>query len=229
VSIAKCSVDHVSAPKDFTELYEKYYDYVCFLVRKMGINEDEKEDVANSILLRFFERDFLHKFDPSMSFPYKGQMRPARFKSFLSKFVMTYVRSHLEKQRHRAQREVLLCDAPVGDTGDGTWIDLYGATVAGHEDEVIEALLATQKIEFWRRHLATVPARSRNDVCKLVPLLNEVVRHLQTYRFIDKVELREHFGLGATAIHSWLWWLRENLAAAEDRPVPARRARVVRR
>jgi DNA-directed RNA polymerase specialized sigma24 family protein len=97
-------VDYVSAPKNYADLFEQYYMYVVNLCAHFGIDEQNKEDVACEILLRFMERGSLEKFDPYLVFDYRGQVRPARFKSYLSRAVEMYVRGHREKNNKHSPR-----------------------------------------------------------------------------------------------------------------------------
>lgn len=230
--------ENTSAPADYAELFQTYYKYVVALVRRLGIEDSRKEDVASEILLRFYERDFLAKFDPTMVFHYDGKDRPARFKSFLTKFVMTYVRGHLDKQHRLAGREVLLCDTPVGKSNsvsfersptDGdTWVSLFGEPTPGPETDVLDRLAEEDLIDFLRTHIAAIPRTSKVDTCDLLALFDEVVRQVRAQGRWNINELRQTFGIGVTAMHSWMWRLRTHLAAALGRPVPPKRPRVLR-
>jgi hypothetical protein len=112
-----------TAPTNYEALFDMYYDYVCKLVRKFGIDEQNKEDVASDVLLRFYERNFLEKFDPDFVTEYNGEIKPARFQSFLNAFVSLYVRGHRGNQKLRKDREPLMVDKPL-DAG-GVWIEVF--------------------------------------------------------------------------------------------------------
>lgn len=233
MTTAESGPDFVSAPEDYTAFFRMYYPYVVALVRRMGITDDRKEDVASEILLRFLERDFLHEFDPSLVFEYDGQKRPARFKSYLSKFVVTYVRGHFDRQQRLRSREWLICDMPYhdrsfsGEYGSNTWIDVHGG-VTDFEDEVLNGLAEEKLVAQLRDHLATVPRRSKHDTCDLPRLFDEVVRQIRRDGEWNVNELKDIFAVSATAMHTWVWWLRENLAEALDRPCPTKRPRAAR-
>ncbi len=220
-------VDYVSAPADYADLFRTYYRYVVTLVRRLGIEESRKEDVASDILLRLYERDILSTFDPSLVFTYDGKDRPARFKSFLTKLVMTYVRGHFDKQQRQNGRELLIADRPVGD-GDTTWIDVFGGTVDGADADVLNVLAEQDLVDKLRAYIATVPRKSKFDSCDLLALFDAVVVQIRECGAWNVAELRDRFGISSTAMHSWMWWLRANLAHALGRPVPPRRPRVVR-
>ncbi len=228
--------DAVTAPSDYADLFRKYYSYVVALVRRSGIDESRAEDVAQEILMRFFERDFLAEFDPTLVFTYDGKSRPARFKSFLTKIVLSYVRGHWDKQQINKSREPLLCDTIVtadhGQSGQNnritTWIETFGQTVDGPEDDILELLSEAALVAELRAYLAAVPKRSRYDTCDLVALFDLVVEQIRARGELDATAIRRHFNISTTAVHSWRWWLLENLADALNRPLPAKRPRATK-
>jgi hypothetical protein len=232
VTAAASVVDHVSAPKSYDELFRKYYLYVVNLVNKHGITDDNKEDVASEILTRFMERGFLDVFDSSLVFEFNGEKRPARFKSFLSKFVLTYVQGHCDKQKRLAKREWYVCDMQVQPEKTGSevvrWVDLYGDPHEGHEDAVLEVIMEQGLAQGLREHLATVPRRAHGDRCDLVALFDAVREQALDRGHIDIKALKDVFGVSPTAMHSWVWWLKENIAAHLGLPVPPKRPRVTR-
>jgi DNA-directed RNA polymerase specialized sigma24 family protein len=232
VSTDDDAVDFTAAPKDYEDLYRTYFDYVVSLVRRHGIQDASSEDVASEILLRFFERDFLTIFDPTMVFEYKGESRPARFKSFLSKFVLRYVRGHWDRQHRLLTHERLICDMPVGGgpasslsgtANAATWLELHADSAEDHAADVIEAFDEAKLINECRDYLKAVPRKSHFDHCDLVALFDAIVEQVHTTGQCSVSTLRKQFKIGPTAMHSRIWWLRENLAQALDRPLPAKR------
>ncbi len=236
MSTADNGVDFVSAPVDYADLFRRYYGYVVALVRRAGIDDNRAEDVASEILLRFLERGFLEKFDPSLVFTYDGQARPARFKSFLSKFVLAYCRGHWDKQTRDKFREPLICDSTLRDpassmSGHGhdiRWIEVHGEHVPGADDIVAEMFGEADLIGELRTYLAAVPRRSKFDSCDLVALFDIVVAQIRDQGSWNVTEIRERFGISTTAVHSWMWWMRTNIAACLGRPVPAKRPRATK-
>lgn len=227
--IAASGVDYVSAPKDYAELFRIYYVYVVRLVHKHGIDENHKEDVASDILAKFFERGFLEVFDPSLSFPYKGEMRPARFRSFLSKFVLRYLRGHLDKQKRNARREWNVCDllveGPITGGVGVRWVDIYGEPHPDHEDEVLDGVISDDLIRGLRDYLADVPPRNEYDRCDLVVLFDAMVEQIKDKGEYDMYALAQRFGVSYTTAHNWMWMLRAHLCEATGRPLPAKRPR----
>lgn len=228
MNIAANGADPVSAPANYADLFQQYYGYVVSLVRRSGIEISRAEDVASEILLRFFERDFLNVFDPTLVFHYQGRAHPARFKSFLTKFVLTYLRGHIDRQDRLHRRELLLCDNPVAATGVTCWLDVFGDTVDGPDSEIFAFLEEQELVARLRRHIAGVPKRSALDTCDLVALFDAVIEQIRTDGRWNITSLRRRFGVSSTAMHSWMWWLRTNIAAALRRPVPAKRPRTLR-
>lgn len=229
MTIADNEVDFVSAPKNYSDLFRVYYPFVVALVRKAGISDADKEDIASDILLRFFERDFLKVFDPDAVFEYDGQVRKARFKSFLAKFVLTYVRGLGDKTRRQAQREMLICDMPVGDAGDATWIDVFGGSDA-HEDNTVDKVSYEQLVSALRAYLEKIGPRSKHDTCDLVKLFDAMVDLVDKYGELSITELQRKFRnaetgnyVSSTALHSWIWWLRDNAGEALNLPVPTKK------
>lgn len=231
-------VDYKSAPEDYAALYRIYFPYMVNLVAKNGINENNKEDVASEIFLRFMERGFLELFNPDLVFEYEGQKRPAKFKSFLSRAVTTYVRGHCDKQRRQSQREVQICDAQmntpgtsVGSSNGGgeklSWADLYGTPTDDHAEKVMDLIVEQQDHQAIRDYLATVPPRSSHDLCNLVDVFDAVRAQILGYGEYDVKTLQVRFGVSTTTMHNWLWWLKDNIAHVYGREVPPKRRRTL--
>jgi hypothetical protein len=224
------TVDYASAPKDYDEVFRIYFRYIVRLVHRFGIDDEHKEDVACDILARFMERDFLAKFDPTMVFLYEGKLRPARFKSFISNFVITYVRGCGDKIRRGQNREKLLCDRVIGWEANACvrWIDVYGGanTAPDPETTAVEGDAEARLVAMMRRHIATVEPQPPYDAYDLVTLFDVVIAQIRSTGHWDITELRHRFdGMSTTAMYGWLWWLRINLADGLARPAPTKRPR----
>jgi DNA-directed RNA polymerase specialized sigma24 family protein len=236
VTAIAADVDFVSAPKNYADLFEQYYMYVVNLCAHFGIDEQNKEDIACEILLRFMERGSLEKFDPDLVFDYRGQVRPARFKSYLSRAVEMYVRGHREKQRKHTRREIQICDVQLGGQDLGmfgekagtTWVEQYGEAHEDHADEVLDVINEQAEAETTRRLLALVPRRSPADRCDLVAVFDAARTQILATGTYDIKALKDFFGISSTAMHSWMWWLKANLAVIWGQPVPAKRPRRTR-
>lgn len=202
------TIDYSVAPDSYEELFKTYYSFVVGLVGKQGISLDNREDVASEILLRFYERDFLNEFNPNLTFEVNGRLVRARFKSFLSAFVVNYVRSHRDRQNLRAKREPLVIDQAVYPDGF-----IYAGAESGYEDDY-SALYEEELVLKIRDYLKTVPRKSRQDQCDLIALFDTVVQQVRTNGKYSVKELQAKFGVSPTAIHTWLGWMRLNIAKA---------------
>lgn len=225
-------VDYASAPKTYEDLHRIYYRFVVNVVRQAGIEEASAEDVASSILLRLYERDFLDKFNPQLVFLHDGEEHKARFKSFLTKTVLLYVRSYREKQTRRNQREISVgCDGEtVGysswtESGSGRRVVDFGITyVSLSEGDLLDEIFLKTLVPNLRAYLATIPRRCRTDRCDLVALFDAIVEQVEERGRCDGRALQRKFGVSPTSMHSWLWWLRKNIATYMDRPLRPKRS-----
>jgi hypothetical protein len=217
------SPDWVSAPADYADLHQRYFRFVVNLVRRAGIPSNSCEDVASAIMLRFMEKDYLGMFDPTLVFEYGGTARPARFKQFLQRIVLYYVRGMRDKERTRAEREPLLCDQRVGENQEDTWLEVYGGVEDSFEGRLTDDVAEDDVIETLRHYLGAVPRRSRFDTCCLLTLFDAVVEQVHVNGEININQLARDFETSVATMHANVWWLRENLAAALNRPVPPKR------
>ncbi len=203
-------VDFRSAPADYAALFQLYHPYVVGLVKRIGVDAQYVEDVAAEILLTLMERDILAEFDENVCFLYNNQIRPARFKSFLTRQVMLYARGLRDKQHRRNARELqVFDDVPLDGS---TWLDDL-VLVDGHEERVCDDVAATTLIADIRAYLVTIPRRSQFDTCDLPALFDALVGQVRTAGHCTAADLREAFGVSSTAIYTWLRWLRHHVAA----------------
>lgn len=228
-------VDWKSAPEDYAALHRIYYPYMVNLVAKNGIDDNNKEDVASEIFLRLIEKGFLEQFDPDLVFEHNGELRPARFKSFLARAVTLYTRGHYDKQKRLSSREVKICDVQFeNETSNGffgvqdTWANIYGPPNPDHADDIIEMIMEEQDARGIRAWLSVREKRSSHDTCDLVELYDAVRAQLLEFGEYDVKKLQEKFHLSCTTMHTWLWWLKQNLAVAYGREVPPKRRRTLR-
>lgn len=226
-------VDYKSAPSDYAALFTIYYRYIVNLVAKNGIDDNNKEEVACDIIMHLIDIDIIGQFDPDLVFEYQGSMRPARFKSFLSRRVFTYCKHYRDKQKRLAARELQLCDQHLTSQRAGsskevspdTWVDIHGTPHPDHADTVIELVGEQQDATWLRTWLASRPRRSTHDRCDLVELFDAVRQQVLTTGEYNIADLRAQFQLSTTTMHVWLWWLKANVAEAYGRPTPPKRSR----
>lgn len=188
----------VEAPASYHELVDQYFDFVVGLCRKLGIDPQNCEDVAQHIFWRFYERDILSMFDANHRIEHRGKSYRPRFQSFLSSHVEHYVRGKRERQQVVAAREPLKCDQPVGD-GSTSWVEVYGPACEDDYSEIYEREL----IEEIRQHLSGLPPRSDQDVRDLPRLFEVMLRQSESGK-VDSKALAAEFGVSKTAISSWI-------------------------
>ncbi len=222
--------DHQSAPQDYAELFRLYYPYVCNLVRRAGIDENNKEDVASEILLKFMDHDCLAQFDPTRTFTYNGRTHRAKFGTFLSRFVAAYVRGHKDRQDVQAKREPLYCDQNLS-TGTETerWVTVYGPTEGDISEAVLDLVTFQEIVNEWKRHLATVPKRFDKDTADLPAILDSIAAQVLDKGVWDVPSMCAQFGNGVTRMFEQIWFLRDSLADHTGRPRQAKRPRVVKK
>lgn len=135
--------DQAGVPVDFTELYQRYYGYVVRLISQRGIVYDDVEDVAHTILIHFFRHDALADYDPERTF----HGRRARFTTFLSGFVLTYLQHHLDRQRIVTDRSTRLDLLTEDADEEDSWANRKGPsynddTTAPEYDELVGSIHA---------------------------------------------------------------------------------------
>lgn len=241
MTVAATGVDYKSAPSDYAALFKTYFPYMVNLVSRNGIDDNNKEDVASDILKHFIDTDIINQFNPDLVFEYEGTPRPARFKSFLSRKVFNYCKGYRDKQKRLAAREIQICDIHlsedessaghktrgVGSVTAGSWADVYGPPNPDHAHHVIELVGEEQDAQRLRAWLYGQPRRSSHDRCDLVELFDAVRKQVLATGEYNIAELQEIFDLSTTTMHTWVWWLKSNVAQYYGRPSPPKRARTL--
>lgn len=195
-----------TVPETYDEVFRHYYPQILGLVKQFGITPQRREDVAMMILTKFIERDALHDFDPQ----FIGRNgSPMRFQSFLSGFVVAYVRHWRSREIIEANREMNLVDQPSShsqeeDRDGHTWIDENFS----HEDDLssVEMDLMMAKV---RRHLATLPATNENH--DLALLFDFVMEQINSQGRILVTELADLYGVSISSMQTWIRRLRDQI------------------
>jgi len=188
-------------PATYEQLFREYWGFTVNLVRKNGIYESSCEDVAQAILVRFVERDFLTVYNPQHVTERGGKRRFVTFKAFLSAFVLTYLRHHRGKQLLNLKREPLLCDESL-DSGV-SWIGVYGPETPDFADSVVEELAAFDRIMRVRSRMEELGAAEFFD------LVQEIV---ETTGRVSVAALVRETGMPRTVVSSLLDVVREEMA-----------------
>lgn len=211
VEAACMTVDAFAPPKSDAELFEQYYDEVKRLVYKAGVRGQDTADIASDILLRFYERKMLAKYDPTLEFEQTdGSFRSASFRTFLYGFVKLYMWGKSERYKAQLERELIILDKPVPHWEGVTVFDAFGPS----EDFDSTAAEVVDLVDGIRLYLAEVPKRSKQDVCNLPKLFERVVEMSLLDGKISIKTLAAEFEVTGTAIHSWLRLLRHHVAVA---------------
>jgi DNA-directed RNA polymerase specialized sigma24 family protein len=191
-------------PADYTEFYNHYRTYLLRIMRSSGILEDEVEDVAHTILIKFIQHDVLKDFDPDYTTVYKGQVRKARFSTFLSGFVYKYLRHHKEMQDKRLQREPVIMDTPASDDSGETLGDFLAPAQPLDVDD-FETLEALSSI---RAQLCELEIPSRSGRMDLPLFFDLILIQVEEHGRVDTKELAELFSVSTTTIREWLQRIR---------------------
>lgn len=201
-------------PGTFEEMYSFYYDFVVSLcISPGGIDQQDAEDVAQSILLKFHERGSLDFYDPSYVTEVNGIEHHALFRTFLSGFVLRYVKHHRNMQGKRLRREPVSLDSQISQPGDedsgkresdGRFKLTYEP---GYEEA--DANFAIKRI---RDHLSTLSPINSQDRCEMVPFFDQIQIHAELYGRPNVTELAAHFGVSTVSIQSWLKRLRREVS-----------------
>lgn len=200
-------------PESFEDMFSHYYEFVVRLVASFGIDFQNAEDVAMTILTKFFEKDVLSDFNPEFTSEYSGVTRKAVFRTFLSGFVRSYVRHYLDRQTTHRVREGFSVDTPVftfpesGDTQ--TWMEYAGPKYHEEfEDLHEEDLLLSIRARLRRRQNHNV-----QDHCDMPVFFERVRQQIYEQGKIDTLQLAEDFGVSKTSIQNWLKRLRVEVSA----------------
>lgn len=126
--------DFVNAPPDYDSFVRQYISYTKLLCVRGGVPAEFAEDVAHEIICRFIERGSLEHFDPH--FIAKSGRR-SKFRSYYSRFVVSYVPGKCRNSVRLAQHEPLILDAPL-DPHDPDAVT-FGDVLAGTGDAGSEA------------------------------------------------------------------------------------------
>lgn len=208
---SRLSRDYV--PTSFEDMFDHYYDFVVKLVSTFGIDYQNAEDVAMTILTKFFEKDVLSDFNPEFTTEYGGVTRKAVFRTFLSGFVRTYVRHYADRQRLHKAREGFSVDTPMFifvETGEPmTWMDYVGPRY----HETFEDLHEADLVRSIRARLNLVKPNNAQDQCDMPEFFEKILQQISELGRIDTALLAEEFQVSKTSIQNWLKRMRSEVGA----------------
>jgi hypothetical protein len=179
-------------PASDAEVYQHYFRFIVALVIKNGIEQENAEDVAMTVLTTFIEKGVLADFDPDRIIEYNGVIRKAVFRTFLSGFVQTYTMQHRKKQAKSRYREPFSGDQNSPGV-EQSWFDRYGESVSDvAEQDPVDGDVMIQRI---RAHLATIKPRHRQDHCNLLDLFDALLRQYDEHGRYSPKLISEEFGV----------------------------------
>ena len=197
-------------PASFEELYAHYFTYVVRYVVKLGIDPQNAEDVAQTVLQKFFEKDALSDFNPDY---WEGASRKALFITFLSGFVKLYVRHYRDREQKHIIREGNSINAPASsdDSSGAEWIDVHGHEYVSYT-ETYDDMHYRELVTGIRSRLSEVRSSNSQDKCNLVDFFNAVLQQTYDDGKIDTAVLAEQFNVSKTSIQNWLKRLRAEVS-----------------
>jgi hypothetical protein len=197
-------------PTSFEDLFVNYYRYVVNLVIRKGIAPQNAEDVAMTILTTFYEKDVLADYDPEHTVVHQGRARHTKFVTFLSGFVLIYLRHHRDRQNIHAAREPALCNAPDFAT-DGK--QEYIEVIAPPTVETYDALFMEDLIGVISKHLATIRESSWAKV-RMQEFFGRVLVQVNVEGSVDVAALAAEYEVTQASVRNWLHRLHDEISVA---------------
>jgi hypothetical protein len=198
-------MDQFGRPADIGELYEHYINIVKAEVVRAGVDMVDVEDVCQDLIIKFWQKDFIGKYDPTrLSDTPKGKRRP-KFTTLLRVFVRSYVRQDLDKQRNRARREPVRLEAPAftGENGPVLWME-----VVGGEQDIAPAAEIRELMRRVYVRLCRLPVNGRRD---LAHVFATMVEHAADRGKIDLRILAKELGVPQTTASEWIGVVRQEM------------------
>lgn len=203
-------------PADYAEVFQMYYPYMLKLVKKFGMQPAAAEDTAMSILSKFLEKKALEHFDPDYNIEYRGETVKAAFRTYLSSFVVTYVKHHRHRQMVAMSRQGISLDTNLikgaSSYGDGTHLITVADSVLPPYEETYEELHTADLIRTIRAHLAELPRRNDQDKCDMLLFFDIIHLQVSETEKLNNEELAEMFDVSKPTILSWKKRLRVELS-----------------
>ncbi len=196
-------------PKTYDELFRHYYPLVKGMVKKANVHPQLCEDVAMVLIEKIIEKDLLSQFDPEYV---AANGKKINFSSYLSGFVMAYVRHLAARTRIDADRNRTYMNQESSEelrTEDWlSWMDYHGFT---HEDDhsQIEYALIVHRV---RAHLRGLPVKGKKNFSELFEL---VLEQLEETGKVHKADLAEKMNCAPSHITTMMRSLGEHIREAQ--------------
>lgn len=196
--------DYVNAPPSYDAFYRQYRSYTYFLVLKFGVRPSDLDDVVNDIIVRFWERDSIGVF--RREWKTRSATKKSNFRSYYSRFVVTYARGKNRNVYRHGARSPLICDGPSYVDENKTWIEVFGPTV-----EFEDALVTGQEFEALIKRAFHEVDESLYDA--MFALL-ELAQERRPGKRVGEVALARRLGIQGHAARNLLAQLRQAIAWA---------------
>jgi len=194
-------------PTSFADLFTNYYPYVVNLVKRKGINPQNAEDVAMTILTTFFEKDALSDYDPNHS-------SSAKFQTFLSGFVLIYLRHYRDRQNIVANREPAIVNMPVGRSA-GRSVSEWGELFSTPTEESYDGLFMEDLVETITEHLSAIEESSRSRV-QMKEFFDRVLVMANYEGSVNVAALAVEYNVSQNSVRAWLTRLKGEIMTALD-------------
>jgi hypothetical protein len=192
-----------AAPADYGELFLQYGADIKRVVRRQlgpAAKPEDVDDGVGYIVQQFIAKDVIGQYNPGHVSDYTG--KTVTFKAFVMAKVALYCRGLRETLVRHYGRELLLVDAPVGDEGGMTWLDVS----AGTTDEYPS--LDGEMMDQLRMALAAVPG----DGEPVLPAFDVLAARFAEGKSVSAAALRKEFKLSPEAAEEWFGKLKAALA-----------------
>lgn len=121
---------NISAPKSYEEFLSVWGDYVKAIVKLQNwVLPQNVEDITQEILIDFYSKDYLNKYDPSKS----------KFNTFMANFTNIRLRGKRTQFNRLKSREVYCIDETREDFNE-SFISLLGSVSDTYDIEVKELI-----------------------------------------------------------------------------------------
>ncbi len=217
------------APQDNADLFTRWQPFFKNYAVKRGIHPNDVQDAASIMVLRHIERDTIHNFDGDRVTNYKGEQRPARFKTYLGRAIELDLRGIRDKNSRIAARELAVGCIESRSENDSSntvpWLDAIGDVQEDHADAIDDMIDYEAEIKYLRIKLSELPRRNVQDLCDLVALHDVICKQILDDGAYDIPKLAAKFDIASTTMHHWVRYWKSCIAAIYNRPLPPKRAR----
>jgi hypothetical protein len=214
---SKIPASHV--PADDAEVYRVYFTFIQGCLFRFGIDKQDCEDVAMTILAKFIEKGVLADFDPERQHEREGQIFTAVFRTFLSGFVLKYALHYRTMQGRRHKREPFSGDEVTGGNNAGkatqqSWFEMNGDHVLDTDEH--DAVEGEMLLDTVRHRLSLVPPANAGDRLPFVALFDYMLVQYDEIGRISPTGIAEHFEVSKNTAQAWVKRIRPHVREILD-------------